>query len=385
MKIKQNLLLGVCVFLFGFLIPVSKAVGAGSVIVSYELSKNIYSPGDEGSIMLIIQNPTTFPITRLKVDVTSGNWIKILGKNEFSIDSLPAGASQRTGIVFAVNSTPFPTISWIYVHLSYKDYTGEKREEDVVIPVTILNLPLLEIRQTGNNEVKIGGKAKICVELFNHGHEAKNVLLIINTTRPEISITPSQIYLGDIAQKKLACFNISLSPLIQPGIYVLPLVVKYTDALHLKEYASASAAFIKAKGTSGVMVYIENPELKEGENMLEITIANTGTEKIHAVWVEIGSQSIKVYPKKIFIGELDRDDYDSESIKVDGQSGRHTITITVHFRDAFEKEHTQTFSLEISIPEEKKNENPLIENKGLYVGALLLIVILIILLLRKKR
>ncbi len=384
MRIKQNLLL-VFAFLFIFLFPISKAVGAGSVIVSYELSKNIYSPGDEGSAMLIIQNPTSFPITKLKVSVTSGNWIKILGKSEFSIDSLPSGASQKTGIIFAVNSTSFPTISWIYVHLSYKDYTGEKREEDVVIPVTILNSPLLEIRQTGNNEVKIGGKGKICIELFNHGHEAKDTLLIINTTYPEISITPSQLYLGDVAQKKLACFNVSLSPLIQPGIYALPLMVKYTDALHLKEYASASAVFIKARGTSEVMVYFENPELKEGENTLEITIANTGTEKIHAVWVEISSGSIKIYPKKIFIGELDRDDYDSESVKINTQAGRHVIAVTVHFRDAFEKEHTQTFFLELNIPVEKKKKNSFEKYEYLYAGALIAVIILIVFLLRKKR
>ncbi len=328
----------------------ASALPLGGIAASYTLEKSFYRPGESGEIFLTISNPTTYPLSDVDIYLKAGSYIA-LEKTKFSLDNLPAGSSQQIGIIFRVNSSAQPTISYVSAHIIYEDYTGTQRENDLLIPLKIYREPLLKAYARELPEIKIGKTEKICFTIMNYGGEARDVSIVLNSTA--LSFSPAQRFENSVKQLSEVCFD-AKPVVVRPGIYAVTLVLSYYDALHESKYTESFTYWVNISGKIELTVYVESFSAKD--NALTIVFSNSGSDDIKALHVKLSS-SIKLWPNEIYIGDLDRDDYDSERIVLEKIPGRQIVNVTAKFRDSFEREYEKTYSLEVFIPKEEKKED----------------------------
>ncbi len=333
---------------FVFLLATAYAA-QGSVIISYSLDKNVYKPGDYGTLYLVFQNPTAYPINNLDITVSEGKYIEI-SNDRLTLDNLPAGASQQSSVVFKINSSAIPVISEIKIHAEYYDYEQKKREYDVVVSVKIVDLPELKV-SFKNASLALGETKEFCFELNNLGGEAREVKVSLNSS--VFTISPNEFYFKKVRKSERLCAEISSIPESVAGIYPILAYLSYTDALSENTYTKTSVLWVKLHGKEKLLVY---PESNKVENYINIVFSNAGNEKIKSLFVKLSSD-IDVSPKEIYIGDLDVDDYDSERVSVSPIPGKHFINITAFYRDAFEKEHEENFVIEFVVPEKKEESD----------------------------
>ncbi len=326
------------------------ALPMGGLVVSYTSEKSFYRPGESGEIFITISNPTAYPLSDVDITLKAGSYID-LEKTELSLDNLPAGSSQQIGIIFTVNSSAQPTISYINVHVDYEDYGGAGRENDLVIPLKIYREPLLKAYVLELPEMKIGKSEKICFAIMNYGGEAKDVS--ITPSSDAVSFSPAQRFETSIKQISRVCFE-AKPVTTEAGNYPVTLALNYYDALHENSYSEKFVYWVNVTGKIELTVYVEG--LSENGNALNLVFSNSGSEDIKALHVRLSSD-VELWPKEIYIGDLDRDDYDSERILLEKVPGRHKINVTAIFRDSFEREYRKTYSLQLLVPEEKRKES----------------------------
>lgn len=337
------------VLMFSLLFSASYAT-QGSIVISYTLDKNIYHPGEYGTLYLTIQNPTPYPVDNLDVQLFPGNYIN-LQTTSISLDNLPSGASQQTSFVFKINSSSLPSISEIKIHAEYYDYEQKKREYDIIVPVKIVETPQIKVYTEKDYALFLDKPEKICFKAINFGGEAKEVNIKFNSST--FSLTPNEFFFKKISKEQKFCARISTLPSTIAGIYPLFVFISYTDTFHDNFYQDNAMLWFNVSGLRKLIVYSESGNVK---NSINIVFSNAGNEKIKSLYVKLNSD-VEISPKEIYIGDLDIDDYDSEKISLKGSAGKHYINVTAFYRDVFENEHKENFHIEFYIQkiEEKKN------------------------------
>ncbi len=322
----------------------------GGLVLSYTLEKDFYRPGESGEVFLTISNPTSYPLGSMDVEISADGFLNVK-EGTFSLDNLPAGAMQQIGIVFEVNSSALPEISYIKVHVKYKDYNDNQKENDLIIPIKILNEPILKVYASKIPELKIGKSEKICFNVINYGGESKDITLALSSE--QFSISPPEKFLKSLKGSTEVCFDIT--PITtNTGNYPLEMTLTYRDALYESTYTDTFTFWVNLSGKVELKVYTES--YSEKENAINIVFSNSGNENIKALYV-ILSSDIEISPNEIYIGDLDRDDYDSEKVFLSPVQGEHVINITAKFRDTFEREYEKTYSVTVMIPEKKSENN----------------------------
>lgn len=353
--------------MFWFILLLSASYAAqGSVTISYALDKNIYHPGEYGTLYLTIQNPTSYPINNLDIRVYPGKYIEI-SSTKLSLDNLPAGASQQSSVIFTVNSSAKAIISQIRISAEYYDYEQKKREYDVVVPVKILDPPELKVSMENEYSITLGRPEKICFKIVNFGGEARDVEVKFNSSI--FSLTPNEVFFKKIENVEKFCTKTVTVPESTAGVYPLRVYLSYTDALYEDVYEDSSILWLNVSGLQKLIVY---PESRSVENFINLVFSNAGNEKLKSLFVKLSSD-IDISPREIYIGDLDVDDYDSERISLTSVPGKHWLNITAIYRDVFEREHEKNFTIEFMIPEKKEEKN------YTWVYALTLAVILFVL------
>ncbi len=343
---KKSLILGA--FFLLLLLPHASARALGGVLVTYTMDRDFYRPGESGELFLTLSNPTSYPVSEIEITLEGGRYIT-LEKRDFVLDSLPAGSVQELGVVFRINSSAQPTISWVKVKLKYEDYSDTQMENKILIPVKIFREPVIKAF-TSLPEMKIGKSEKVCFTLVNYGGEAKDVSISLNSTA--FSFLPAERFEQSLSHAEKFCFE--AKPLLTlPGNYPIVLTVAYRDALYEHAYVKNFVYWVNLSGRVELRVYAESFSADEGT--LSVVFSNSGSEDIKALYVRLDS-ALNLWPKEIYIGDLERDDYDSERIHLEKIPGRHRINVTAVYRDSFEREYRKRFTLEVTIPEEEEKE-----------------------------
>jgi len=237
-----------------------------------------------------------------------------------------------------------------------------------------------------------GETAELIIELENNGEcDAEDVSVVLDLS--EVPFAPynsaseygiEEIDEGDSedAEFKLIALNDA-----DAGIYKIPVEITYyyEDDENETEHKKDSLISVTVNSKPIIDVTLENGLLLKGQEK-EITLQLTNKGLSNAKFLEIEIADLNSYnilsSNKIYIGDLDSDDFDSVTFDVyfkPNAPDTVTLPVVVRYKDSINNEYTETSSLQLKVySSEKAIELELMKknNTGNYIGALVILVVL---------
>ncbi len=147
-------------------------------------------------------------------------------------------------------------------------------------------------------------------------------------------------------------FSLVALPDTAAGIYKIPVSLKYTDQVG-KNFTKDDLVALVIGGAPQVTALVsEQDTLKEGKpGSVTVQIVNNGLVDMKLATIELeeapGYEAIS--PKKIYIGSIDSDDFDTARFNVyvkKAEAGRVVMPVRIIYMDANNNQYEETFELE---------------------------------------
>ena len=252
------------------------------------------------------------------------------------------------------------------IAVEYSDSVGTPKKDYLILPVEVKELPEgVEVKVEGFTS---GKKRPISITLTGL-KEAKLLPMresIVFLPKEEISIKEGRNSVEGYTN-------------LTAGIYLLPFLLTWKSSG--REFSTLTNIPVEVKGTEDVFAYAEERTLKAGKvNEVSVVVANAGSEKVKGLTLSFVPSNLSLLSgEKVFIGELDGNDYTSETVKVVPTGGRPSLRVVVEYEDALGNPHSISESLPFTMSVEEKKEFPWV-----WAGAGVLLIILVFYFWRKR-
>ena len=176
---------------------------------------------------------------------------------------------------------------------------------------------------TEPSTIEPGVPAEFSAVISNEGSE------FVNDIRAELKLPAEIGFFNDVSQKKIfkllsgesgkVKFNLIALPGITEGVYIANLSVDYVNYIG-EERSDEYKMSIIVKSKPKMFVQIEESEIYKGNNLGEITVkfVNNDVADIKFLTVELmDSEEYEILSaKKVYVGDLDSDDFESVSYRI---------------------------------------------------------------------
>lgn len=195
-------------------------------------------------------------------------------------------------------------------------------------------------------------------------------------------------------KSKTANFELDVFESAKPGDYQIPLQISYQDPEDSTKIKTISAsANVKVSSEPYVDIDLGDNYLIEGqEGNINVKIINKGIADIKFLEVEIESISKVnlISSNRVYIGDLDSNDFDTAEFSVIPKlsttgSTNTNVNIILVYKDVFNKEYTKIFNEQIKIYSKKEAIGLGLITKNNTFTYILIIVVLIIIYLIYRR
>lgn len=255
--------------------------------------------------------------------------------------------------------------------------------------------PALYIKEVGTEpaEMTPGSTAELKIVLENIED------FLVKDVKIKIDL-PAQFAPMEVTEKKIrringkeiveVNFSIITLPDAKAGVYKVPLQLEYIDEIG-QTYKENNTISLIVSSVPQIFVRIESSEIYEGNKIGEvvINIVNNGVADIKFLTAELEeSEDYDILTSnKVYVGELDSDDYESIEFRLkvlDGKS-RISLPLMLEYSDANNRKYDETLDVTLNIRGAK--EAGIQENKtGLTISIILgLIIVYIVYRGLKKR
>ena len=344
--------------LLAVLLSISVVNAQPYVQISFDQVPNPVISGNDATIVFKILNLGPSYIEKLKIQfMNSGSPIELSSYLPENIGSLSVGNTIEYEVkvhVPASLSTGFYTLSF-----KISSCDSSTCRDYVVQPILQVVSPGSPKIQLEPNEIPLNFTGNVKLSIKNYGSKISDLTIEINSPALEILGSSNRINIPIMKPNgtRVINLNVSVNPSIQPGIYPVYVSGCYFDALGTKHYLN-STLNLKIFGNS-IFIISATSESKLTENggYIEIKISNAGNEKAKFLTLYLKSDSLKIEPSTIYIGNLDSDDYDSEKIFVrpfTNKTGIYNISLTLQYQDTFGKTKYYTTEIPVEITETTK-------------------------------
>lgn len=319
--------------------------------------------------------------------------IKAGTDNQSTINELYIGKSATLDFSFIVSPTAKSDSYKVKIYAKYPAEIGTI-ETYANLSITVKGNPLIEILSVQTPEkIGAGESGGIEVNLKNIGTaRAKQIRVLFNLTAlTEYQIKPKGnpvFYIDElkVGEEKKAVLNFSVDGSAKGKIYLMPVVVAYQNEDSTEQTPVTRIASIGVRSDVQLNTFVGEKSLlvvgKEGK--VTLTIANPGIDTAQFLMLKLKGD-MEVNPNKVYISNLNSDDYDSVDLKVTpGKAGLNKIEVELTYRDPYNLEVTKKDSIEInvmSVEEAKKYETTF----NWYSLAPFLVLIVLYLIYRKIR
>ena len=246
-----------------------------------------------------------------------------------------------------------------------------------------------------------GGTAEITLNLENNfDRTLSNIEVYLDFSSEKVPIAPygsgAEMSIEEIKSDKSKTLIFSVIALsdAKPGVYKIPVMIKYTDnGTEVKK-----SSLISLSINSNPMLYItaEDSILIKGQgNTLSIKIVNNGLSDVKLLTIKLNEViGINMLSQsEVYIGELSSDNFDSAEFKIfvsENAPGLLNMPVELRYRDAANNELKETKNLEINAysKEEAISLGLIKRNNSLAIAitiAVLVIAFIIYRRIRKKR
>ena len=204
-----------------------------------------------------------------------------------------------------------------------------------------------------------GGTAEITLNLENNfDRTLSNIEVYLDFSSEKVPIAPygsgAEMSIEEIKSDKSKTLIFSVIALsdAKPGVYKIPVMIKYTDnGTEVKK-----SSLISLSINSNPMLYItaEDSILIKGQgNTLSIKIVNNGLSDVKLLTIKLNEViGINMLSQsEVYIGELSSDNFDSAEFKIfvsENAPGLLNMPVELRYRDAANNELKETKNLEIN-------------------------------------
>jgi len=204
-----------------------------------------------------------------------------------------------------------------------------------------------------------GGTAEITLNLENNfDRTLSDIEVYLDFSSEKVPIAPygsgAEMSIEEIKSDKSKTLIFSVIALsdAKPGVYKIPVMIKYTDnGTEVKK-----SSLISLSINSNPMLYItaEDSILIKGQgNTLSIKIVNNGLSDVKLLTIKLNEViGINMLSQsEVYIGELSSDNFDSAEFKIfvsENAPGLLNMPVELRYRDAANNELKETKNLEIN-------------------------------------
>lgn len=215
---------------------------------------------------------------------------------------------------------------------------------------------------TEPNEIVPGGTGIVNIKIRNAGDtEIKDIRVQI--------IPPSGIsFLEDVSKRQIACllpnasyefsFNIIASPSIEEGVYSSYVIIDYLNRIGEEREENDTFAMI-IKSQPDIFVKVEESEIYKGNGVGDVTITFVNNEIADIKFLTVELLESEYYdiisPNKMYIGDLDSDDFESVdfTMRLLNEKDYVTLPLRITYKDALNNDYTQDINVDLRVRDAK--------------------------------
>ena len=243
---------------------------------------------------------------------------------------------------------------------------------------------------TSPNEIEPGKTVDVLIGLKNDGdNDLTDVSISLDLTNVPFapSDSSSEIGFDEIlsGKTKEASFNLIALNNANSGIYKIPVNIKYTeDVTDAQQKTKTGLISVTINSKPIIDVQTTDSLLITGqEGKINVKVVNKGLSDIKFLEVELGSSTYYslTSSNKVYIGDLDSNDFDTAEFNVFFKTGSTTnlnIPVKITYKDIFNKEFTEDFSVPVKVYSQKDAISLELIKKSNTTTYVVIIVILII-------
>jgi hypothetical protein len=354
------------------LLPAGLKANPSLLIEEYDLSPDVFLPGDTGLLTLTITNAeststsqessssggVTTVTTETVGSVIENIWVTANGDgtknvkatvNYEEVGELAPGASMT--IAFKViaeagisEGTYFPVIHLDLEHESYQDVAYPL---PVQVSIPSVNVTCKEVPSM----MSMSGSTDITLCVANTGSFSVDAVRVMPEDSSDFSFMPESSFLGSLAAHSSQDVTFSLSPL-STGEKNLTFTVWYKNGEN--EHSARITVPLQISDILDVApVFYSLPStVQQGESArVRLEVYNAKSTAISGVIV-VPTSEVSVFPSQYFIGSMDPDDVFSASFDIDTAVlplGNHSIGFKVMFKQDEDYYETPSVSRSFSV------------------------------------
>lgn len=235
----------------------------------------------------------------------------------------------------------------------------------IIITIGIISALSITDVSTSPSEVEAGKTFDVSIRLKNDADvDLKDVSVSLDLTNAPFAPfdSSSEQSFDEILEDKSKEASFSLITLTEskPGIYKIPINVKYTEdgSDNQKTKAGLISVTINSKPILDIQ-QSDNVLIKGADEKIIIKLVNKGTADIKFLEVKLGSLSYYSLTSSdtVYIGDLDANDFDTAEFSAFFKTTAPStieLPISVTYKDIFNKEYTEFFSIPIKVYSQKE-------------------------------
>jgi len=154
---------------------------------------------------------------------------------------------------------------------------------------------------------------EIEIEVVNQGDEINDLRLIFNSSQFLSILGTNEYYIGNLLPngRRAIKLNLYVAPEATTGIYLIPVVLAYSNADRTRQFLDTKVLGIKVSSNPDIDLYIDEVTSSSPSSLeVELKIFNKGVSTAKYVIVKANSSVLKVENPMEYIGSLEGDDFD---------------------------------------------------------------------------
>jgi hypothetical protein len=324
---------------------------------SYTTVPSIVEPGTNANILLTITNGGTEFSGSTKLTITPTKDITA-SISSFDLQTLGAGSSVQVVVPIAISPDAPLGVTVLPFKISYTTANNAATTDvDGSVAVTITRRTIMQIVDVkfDKNIIQAGDSVNMTLTIMSNGQgKAKNMVVSIPSSNVPIAPTmsDSEKYVGTLnaGDRTDISFSLTVNTNAESTIYNLPIMFSYYDDQGNSHNVTKFIGF-KVTGIPAFVVSLDssNNVYLGSAGSLSINVANTGTGVANFVTATMDSD-VSISPKIQYLGDMNPDDTNTIVLDVNPTTlGDHRISISLVYRDSYNQEFTQPYSVDFSV------------------------------------
>jgi hypothetical protein len=321
--------------------------GASVTVTSLNYEPYPVEPGETFNINLILKNiGTDFYTNDATCKIVNNFPFSAYSQQQQSIGKLAPGREFSLNFQIKVDEKAIQGQQnlevWCTDDPNKDSWTISKIPIEIQIRYSVLNINI----STTPEMLPIGKLSTINVQITNNAESIiKDVLAEIKVEN--MPIAPA----GGVTIKKIRdlakgdtgniAFDIMTMPDTTPGLYKIPLTINYTDSSGDKKSFSTYIALMISDKPSYYII-VESMQSSGSTKDITLKFVNNGASDLKFFNVEVlDSRQVKVKSNNIiYIGDLDSDDYLTETFSAQISASKTIIPLKITYKDALSNDYT---------------------------------------------